>query len=296
MRRLTDVDLRLLRIFCTIVDCNGFQNACIALNMAQSTLSTHMATLEAALGTRLCDRGRGGFRLTTTGEETHLAALELFRSIEGFQARMSRVHGRETERLRLGTIDTVVTNRAIDLPAAIGKVAEAYPNVIVDLEVMSQEALQRALVEGRRDVVIGPSFQQSASLTYRALGVETHYLYCGAAHPWFTRDDATITRDDFAAVRFSVRSYRYFDDVYRLGNARASATVSNMEAQEIMLLSGGYVGFLPGHKGASWVERGAMRAVRPKDWTIDSPFYAAYDENAGRRGLKRALVEGLGGE
>ena len=109
MKRLSDVDLRLLRIFTTIVDCNGFRNAQLALNMAQSTLSTHLTTLEARLGSRLCDRGRGGFRLTLEGEETYRAAQDLFRSIEGFGSRMKRVHGREEARLRLGVIDTVAS-------------------------------------------------------------------------------------------------------------------------------------------------------------------------------------------
>lgn len=293
MRRLTDIDLRLLRIFCTIVDCNGFRNAQLALNMAQSTLSTHMASLESTLGTKLCERGRGGFRLTATGEETHLAAVELFRSIEGFQAKMGRVHGRETERLRLGVIDTIVTNTDLDIPAAIAAFIATYPNVMIDLEVLPHDQLQRAIIDGHRDVVIGPSIQQLSSITYRALTVETHQLYCSSAHPLYKRDDATITRADFEDARFSVRSYHYFDDVYRVGAVGASAVVSNMEAQEIMLLSGAYIGFLPLHKGTQWVERKVMRAIKPQEWTLESRFYAAYDDNNGRVGLKRALVEKL---
>ena len=50
MRHLSDIDLRLIRIFCTIVESNGFAGAQIALNMGQSTLSTHLAALEAKLG------------------------------------------------------------------------------------------------------------------------------------------------------------------------------------------------------------------------------------------------------
>ncbi|MFK7996161.1 MAG: LysR family transcriptional regulator [Granulosicoccus sp.] len=293
MRRLTDIDLRLLRIFCTIVDCNGFRNAQLALNMAQSTLSTHMANLESALGSKLCERGRGGFRLTATGEETHLAAVELFRSIEGFQAKMGRVHGRETERLRIGIIDSIVTSTDFDIPAAITAFVATYPNVMIDLEVLPHDQLQRAIMDGRRDIVIGPSVQQSSSITYRALTVETHRLYCSSAHPLFHRKDSTITRADFEDARFSVRSYHYFDDVYRLGAVGASAVVSNMEAQEIMLLSGAYIGFLPLHKGSQWVKSGTMRAIKPKEWSLESRFYAAYDKNSGRVGLKRAFVEQL---
>lgn len=119
MRRPSDIDLRLLRSFCTVVDCNGFRNTQIALNEAQSTLSTHGASLASSLGTKLCKPGRGGFRLTAIGEPTHLAAVELFRWIGAFQSKTGRVPGREAERLRPGVIDTLVTHKERDLPAAI---------------------------------------------------------------------------------------------------------------------------------------------------------------------------------
>lgn len=291
MRHLTDLDLRLLRIFCTIVDCNGFRNAQIALNMAQSTLSTHVARLESILGTKLCERGRSGFRLTATGEETHLAAIELFRSIDGFQGKMRRVHGREVERLRIGIIDTVSTYTDLDIPAVIAEFVRAWPNVHIDLEIMPHDALQKAVADGRRDIVIGPSFQQTASLTYCPLGVERHHVYCGSRHPWYERDDQTLTREDVLNAQFSVRSYHYFDDVYRLGATGASATVSNMEAQELMLLSGAYIGFLPMHKGRYWCQLAKMRVVKPKEWVMESRFFAAYTESEGRDPLKRSFVD-----
>lgn len=286
MKRLSDVDLRLLRIFTTIVDCNGFRNAQIALNMAQSTLSTHLATLEARLGSRLCDRGRGGFRLTLEGEETYRAAQELFRSIEGFGARMKRVHGREEARLRLGVIDTVASFAELALPGALAAFSAAHPQVFIDFEVMPPEQLQRALVEGRRDVVIGPAFQAGPSLAYRDLATEEHRLYCGRDHPWFDLDDAAITLAGFNDVHLAVRAYQYFDDTYKLGGVRASASVTSMEAQEILVLSGAFVGFLPVHCAARHLARGAMRAVRPRDWNLRSRFVAAYAPDTGAGALK----------
>jgi len=39
---VSDVDLRLLRVFSTIVACNGFSAAQDSLGMTQATISTHM--------------------------------------------------------------------------------------------------------------------------------------------------------------------------------------------------------------------------------------------------------------
>jgi DNA-binding transcriptional LysR family regulator len=294
MRRLSGIDLRLLKIFATVVECNGFQNAQIALNISQSTLSTHIANLEAKLGSRLCERGRAGFKLTRAGEETYEGAQDLFRSIQSFEARMGRVHGTESQRFRIGVIDTVVASREIGLDRAIAAFVEAYPDVFVDLEIGAPQALERSLTEGRRDVVIGPLSHSIPALEYREVTVERHSLYCGSGHPWFSRDEATITRADFQAARFSVRSYRYFDDVYRFGKATANASVSNMEAQEILILSGRYVGFLPDHAAERWVAAGRMRAIRPADWGLTSRFLVAWDPAGEARPLKRAFVRLIG--
>lgn len=294
MRRLSDVDLRLLRIFVTLVECNGFRSAQIALNMAQSTLSTHLAALEAKLGSRLCDRGRGGFRLTPAGEDTYAAAQELLRSIDRFEATMGRVHGRPTGRLRLGLVDAVTTFATLGLPEALARFAEMRPDVLLDVEIDTPAGLQKSLLAGQRDVVVGPSFQPLPGLEYRDLGVEEHLLYCGAGHPWFTRTDAAIGREDVLLARFSVRSYQYFDDTYRLGRVAARATVGSMEAQELLILSGAYVGFLPEHLGSRWQAQGRMRAVRPGDWSFSSRFFLAYDPRGEGTSTRRAFSALLG--
>ena len=50
MRRLDTIDLRLLRVFITLVESGGFAGAQIALNLSQSTLSTYLADLEKRIG------------------------------------------------------------------------------------------------------------------------------------------------------------------------------------------------------------------------------------------------------
>src|ERR1700722_18484677 len=82
--RVTDVDLRLLRIFQTVVDCGGLSAAEIDLGIGRSTISTHIAELEGRLGTRLCQRGRSGFALTTRGKKIYEASLGLVKSLDDF--------------------------------------------------------------------------------------------------------------------------------------------------------------------------------------------------------------------
>ncbi|MFM7786129.1 MAG: LysR family transcriptional regulator, partial [Gammaproteobacteria bacterium] len=61
--QVTDLDLRLLRVFRTVVESGGFAAAELALNVGRSTISKQIKDLETRLGMRLCRRGRGGFAL-----------------------------------------------------------------------------------------------------------------------------------------------------------------------------------------------------------------------------------------
>ena len=69
--QLGDMDLRLLRVFKTVVDCGGMAAAELELNIGTSTVSRHVKDLEVRLGLTLCRRGRAGFSLTAEGEQIY---------------------------------------------------------------------------------------------------------------------------------------------------------------------------------------------------------------------------------
>ena len=67
--RVSDVDIRLLRVFRAVVACGGVSAAELELNIGRSTISRHLTDLELRLGVKLCDRGPAGFALTAEGEQ-----------------------------------------------------------------------------------------------------------------------------------------------------------------------------------------------------------------------------------
>jgi LysR family transcriptional regulator, transcriptional activator for bauABCD operon len=81
LRQLLHVDLRLLTILRTIVECKGLASAQNILNMSQSSVSASLGELEARLGLRLCNRGRSGFELTEAGRIVYEASHDLFDAV-----------------------------------------------------------------------------------------------------------------------------------------------------------------------------------------------------------------------
>ena len=64
---IQQADIRLLRVFQTIVHAGGIAAAEMVLNVGRSTISRQLSDLELRLGIKLCDRGPGGFALTEEG-------------------------------------------------------------------------------------------------------------------------------------------------------------------------------------------------------------------------------------
>ena len=279
MRRLDNIDLRLLRVFMTLVETGGFAEAQIALNLSPSTLSTHLSSLERRLGGELCKRGRGGFRVTNFGRSTYAAVKQLFEDIETFEARIGRDRGQLVGRLRLGIVDGIISHPKLALQSALGRFMADAEGVFIELRLGTPQQLEQAVSEGVHDLVIGPFSQKAPGVIYRTLHSEPHGLYCGAGHPLFTLPQAEITQGHIESALFSVRGYRHLDDLYRANHPRASASVVQMEAQAMMILSGRFIGFLPCHIADQWVARREMRRLRPDTYAFVSQHFAALRQN-----------------
>ncbi|MDR3471368.1 MAG: LysR family transcriptional regulator [Devosia sp.] len=275
MRRLDNIDLRLLRVFVAIVEAGGFPDAQIVLNLSSSTLSTHLGALERTVGGQLCERGRGGFRLTDFGRSTYQAARQLFADIDTFQASLGRDQGKLVGRLRIGIVDGVVTYPKLGLQTALNSFAGYAEGVFIDLTQGTPNELEHAVTQGQRDLAVGPFSQKAPGLSYVPLCSEPHGLYCGGSHPLFDARPEAVTREAIGDANFSVRGYRHLEDLYRVDHPRASASVIHMEAQTMLILSGRFVGFLPCHIGEHWAAQGKMRRLRPEIYSFESQHFAA---------------------
>lgn len=293
MRRLDNIDIRLLRVFVALADAGGFAEAQVALNLSQSTLSTHLAELEKRLGGQLCHRGRQQFRLTELGQATYEAALKLFRDLDDFGQRIAAVRGGLSGRLRIGTSDGTMTDDRLGIQTAIAMFLTPDTDVFVDLTLDTPSELERQVADGERDIVIGPLSQKAPGVVYRDFVGEPHMLYCGTSHPLFSLPDTDITKRQVDEARFSVRSYRHFDDLYLVGHPRASASVAHMEAQLMLILSGRFIGFLPCHFAEPHVAEGRLRAVKPKTFNFTSMHKIAYRKGDEDRALISSFLDVL---
>lgn len=263
-----NIDLRLLRVFHALAEHGGFAGAQAELGLTPSTLSIHLSNLEQRLGMVLCERGRGGFRLTEKGEHVHVATKRMFAALEDFRAETAALRGMLMGELAIGLADSTVTDPRSPIAAAIRRFESRQNDVHLRLTVDRPAGLNHALLDGRLNLAVGIFPHHVTGVDYETLYSERSLLYCGAGHDFFGR--AGIEAAEVGKARFVGRAYSIERDLDAIGAAQHKASVENMEAEAHLILSGCYIGFLPEHFAAGFVAAGRMQAVDAERFTLMS--------------------------
>lgn len=294
MIQLHDVDLKLLRVFAEVVKCGGFSAAQAVLNVGQSTISEQMGHLETRLGVRLCERGRAGFRLTEQGAAVHEATQRLLTAIDNFRMEADVLKRRISGELNLGVIDNTITDPGSPLPEATRLFASRGHDVHINVYIGAPGDLEQQVLGGQLHAAIAHFPFPVPGLTYSPLYAETHGVYCGRHHPLYRSDlSVSAIARELPQARFVARGYMHRRDLDALGIGSAAATVDNVEAQAILILSGAYVGFLPTHYAARWVESGDLKQLLPNRRFPQSTFSAVSRRGATTPLILRTFLEDL---
>ncbi len=273
--RVSDVDIRLLRVFRSVVACGGVSAAELELNIGRSTISRHLTDLELRLGVKLCDRGPAGFALTTEGERVFEGSSQLISAIDTFRAKVDDIHLRLTGHLSIATFDKAVTNQDARLPEALRLFDDMAPLITIEIHTEPTNVIERGVLDGRFQLGIIPTHRQSTSMDYIPLYAEQMYLYGGKDHSLVEKDDSQIKRRDIEQCKYAGIGFHSPNMIVsRQLKLKRSADVYDEQALAALILSGRYLGFLPDHYARPFVERGAMRRIRPKIYHYQSDHSA----------------------
>jgi len=291
--QLDNIDTNLLRVFCTVVECGGFTPAQAELNISASALSTKMAALETRLGMRLCQRGRIGFRLTDKGKSVYAAVQQLFAAHDDFQAEIGTLRGKLLGNLHIGIMDNTITNPKARIHQTIARFMRRDHAVHITLDTSEPAMLERGLLDGKLHIGIAAFYHHVSGLNYERLFSERQTLYCGANHPLFPRVQSSVTLNEIANAKYVARGYMGRRTGKPTVPMNTAATSYDMESIARFILSGDFIGYLPAHYAASWVERGEMRPIWPDRLNYDSVFEVATRKGTPKIGIVEAFLEDL---
>lgn len=271
--QMSDYEIRLVRIFKTVVECGGFTAAETALGISRSAISQHMNDLEGRLGFSLCQRGRGGFSLTEEGKEIYHAGLTLLTALETFKSDVNALHHSIKGELNIGITDNLVTLPDMHVTHALAELTAPHHSVSVNIHMEPSDAVIRGVMDGHLQVGVVPAVNLPTSLETRLLYDEPSYLYCAVGHPLFDQADASISDGQLATLPAITPRYPLPSAARKAHEMLTpQASASDREGAAFLILTGRFIGFLPEHVAAQWVAAGKMRALRATTQYYRTPF------------------------
>jgi len=142
---------RQLKTFLVVAQLGNITRAAAEANLAQSSLSDQMQSLEQELGVQLFERSRHGVTLTPAGLAMKTYAEEILALND--EARIAvRASACQSERtLAIGTLETIAAEK---LTVFLPRFREAHPGIGLTLRIGGSADLQQWLVDGSVDLAI----------------------------------------------------------------------------------------------------------------------------------------------
>ncbi|QBR02846.1 LysR family transcriptional regulator [Paraburkholderia pallida] len=289
---LTDLDLRLLRVFVAVVEAGGVSVAQTTLNVSQPTISAQLSTLETRLGYRLCERGRSGFRLTEKGERMYELATTLLAAAEEFALKARHLDRKLVGTLGIGLIGHTPISQNARISEAIASFKKRDEAVRFSISVKSPGELEEQLLNGEIQIAVGYFWHRVPTLEYTPLFVERQIAYCGRGHPLFERA-GKLAPAEVADHEWVWRTYPTPEAQHSTTANKVSAQADNMEAVSLLILSGHHLGYLPQQFAAPHVRRGLLAALNPKELTYEVTFHMVTQKRSSHDPIVQAFLEDL---
>jgi DNA-binding transcriptional LysR family regulator len=271
--QISDTDIRLLRVFRTVVNCGGMAAAELELNIGTSTVSRHIKDLETRLGLTLCTRGRAGFSLTPEGSRVYEETQRLIASIDLFRRGIDDIHGRLGGKLNVAIFDKTATNPEAHIGEAFALFHQQAPEVSLNVYVSTINAIERGVIDGEFQIGIIPAHRTSSVLDYSELFKENMLLYCGRSHPLYDAADGRLTWESLRNYSFAgLGEHSPNMELSHKRQLPSKATCFDQEAIVTLILSGNFLGFLPDHYGHIFERSGKIRSIAPARFNYECRF------------------------
>jgi DNA-binding transcriptional LysR family regulator len=269
VNQITDFDIKLIRIFKTVVECGGFTAAESVLGMTKSAISLQMSSLEKRMNMRLCYRGRGGFNLTDEGAAVLESAEIFLASIEAFRNDINEINKDLRGDLNIGLINNLVSQPQMLITHTLRKIRQISDKININITMSTPADIENGIMDGRFHLGAAPFYNHSSGLEYQSLYSESYLLYCSNEHPLFTCKAIAI--DQLKETNTIITNHRMIPEAIELHERlRCTATASDHEGIAFLILTGTYIGFLPDHYAAYWVEKNMMKPLLPETFNFKS--------------------------
>lgn len=195
--------LRHINYFLAVAKHQSFTRAAESLYVSQPALSQQIKQLEQTLGACLFDRSGRSVKLTDAGEVYARYARKALQDLEEGRRALHDVQTLSRGALRIAITPTFTTYLIGPLIKAFHT---SYPNITLSVQEMSQEQMEKQLLDDEFDVGIAFAEVHSADIEVQTLLVETLALVVNNNHPlsqYLTIDLQTLNEQSMVLLSSS---------------------------------------------------------------------------------------------
>ena len=193
------MDIRKLQHLDALAREGHFARAAQSLGVTQSALTRSIQAIEAELGLRLFDRGRGGVHLTRAGQALVADGRAILRQMRALERNMALLSARTVGEVRCGFGPLVA---ALVLEDVLTGLARDHPAVRVITRLGDVDELQGALHDGDLDfiAVSRPLVEHREELSVRPIGRSRLCAIVRRDHPLATKADGAGAAQRFPTI------------------------------------------------------------------------------------------------
>jgi DNA-binding transcriptional LysR family regulator len=121
------------------------------LFISQPAVTKHIKGLEHKVGTRLIERGRGGFHLSEAGKILFKSAQKISNHLREVENHLGRLQKERHGLLRIGTTESY--SRCL-MPKLLSGFQNLFPSIKIALDVGNSEEIEKSLTAYRNDLAL----------------------------------------------------------------------------------------------------------------------------------------------
>jgi DNA-binding transcriptional LysR family regulator len=261
----TELELRHLRVFATVVEFGAHAPAARALDISPSTVSETLSALERALGTPLFQKTIKGSRLTPAGEALLPHAKKILGMTTDLLTDVARASTNVKATLVVAAVESIST---YVLPSRLGALRGRWPNARMEVITAVCADIRASVAAGKSD--LGLVLEAETSVDEPSILAKTRLMIVASpGHPLAGR---TASPDQLRQYDFYMSDpagdyhqvlRQYFETAQsQLPRMQALGTIEGVK--QGILTGGTALGLLPAHALERELREGELREVNVK--------------------------------
>lgn len=179
--------LKQLETFITVAECQKMSEAAKKLYISQPTVSQVISDLEKEYESKLFNRGRGGLKLTTSGQVLLTHATKLTAAFDNMEQAMKNAGTLRT--LRIGATLTI-GNTLIDV--ILEELKAVYPDIEFSVYIGNTQNIEKKILDNQLDIALVEGVIVREQILTQPVLEDELRLICGKEHDFAGREQVQV--------------------------------------------------------------------------------------------------------